>query len=185
MPFPNYRLTLELVPHCASVARDGWVGSHDDRPLSDEGREQAERLVAELGAGVDAIYSSPALRCRETVAPLARAAGQAVVTLDALAEADGFREPAAWVVDGVYTPMADVIGGAFAGGVMVGAVATFLDAHPGGRVVAASHGDVIPVLLALLSGTYAVSLPEPVARGGWYSLRFADGSLTIGVGTPQ
>jgi broad specificity phosphatase PhoE len=108
MPFADHRLTLELVPHCASVARDGWVGSHDDRPLSDQGRAQAERLVGELGADVDAIYSSPALRCRETVAPLAKAAGQNVVTLDALAE---------------------------------------------------------------------------VARGGWYSLRFADGSLTIGAAT--
>jgi hypothetical protein len=67
------QLTVELVPHCTSVVRDGWAGSHDVRPLSEAGMRQAEALVAAIGANVDGIYSSPTARCRQTVwgAPLA------------------------------------------------------------------------------------------------------------------
>jgi probable phosphoglycerate mutase len=45
-------------------------------PLSEEGLAQAERLAARLqGLGLDALYSSPLLRCRQTAEPLARARG--------------------------------------------------------------------------------------------------------------
>ena len=54
-----------------------------------------------------------------------------------------------------------------------------MDAHPGGRIVAASHGDVIPVLLTTLSAAFAVTRPPWVGRGGWYTLRFAPGELAI------
>jgi 8-oxo-dGTP diphosphatase len=64
------QLTLELVPHCMSVARDGWAGSHDVRPLTEAGMRQAEALVAAIGADVDGIYSSPTARCRQTVGPV-------------------------------------------------------------------------------------------------------------------
>lgn len=67
--------TLELVPHCASVSPDGWDGDHLIHPLTELGHQQAETLVAAVGPNVDAIYSSPALRCLQTVQPLATAAG--------------------------------------------------------------------------------------------------------------
>jgi hypothetical protein len=38
------RLTVELIPHCTSVARDGWIGSHDVRPLAEPGTVQAKAL---------------------------------------------------------------------------------------------------------------------------------------------
>ncbi len=60
MIVPATRLTIELVPHCTSVARDGWAGSHDVRPLAELGMRQAEALVAVIGTSVDGIYSSPA-----------------------------------------------------------------------------------------------------------------------------
>jgi broad specificity phosphatase PhoE len=71
MVLPATRLTVELIPHCTSVTRDGWTGSHGVRPLAALGLRQAEALVPVTGAGVDGIYSSPAVRCRQTVGPLA------------------------------------------------------------------------------------------------------------------
>jgi 8-oxo-dGTP diphosphatase len=167
---------LDLVPHCASVSRNGWIGDHDVRPLSATGFEQAEALVAALGTGIDGVFSSPALRCRQTVAPAAAAAHLEVATLDAMAEADGFPEPAAWV-SGIFAPMAGAVGGAWAGGRMARAVMTMADRHPGGHVVACSHGDVIPVFLALICGAVGQPVPALAERGEWYRLTFDRGTV--------
>ena len=75
--------------------------------------------------------------------------------------------------------MVRAVGGAWAAGRMLRAFAVMIDAHPGGRAVAASHGDVIPVLLAALSSTFAIPLPHHVGRGGWYTLQFAPGGLAV------
>ncbi len=49
-------------------------GTYDDQPLSSLGRQQAEALANHLKAiPLDAIYSSPYRRARETAEPLARA----------------------------------------------------------------------------------------------------------------
>jgi 8-oxo-dGTP diphosphatase len=179
MALPAARpLTVELVPHCASVARDGWVGSHDVRPLAEVGTRQAEALVAAIGVDVDGVYSSPAARCRQTVGPLAASVGLPVQDLAELYEAGDFDEPAAGV-DRIPDLMVRALGGAWAAGRMLRAVAIMMDAHPGGRVVAASHGDVVPVLLATLGSAFGVSRPRHVGRGGWYTLQFAAGDLTV------
>jgi broad specificity phosphatase PhoE len=75
MVLPATRFIVELVPHYTSVAREGWAGSHDVRSLAEPGMRQAEALVAVIGADVDGVYSSPTVRCRQTVGPLAAAAG--------------------------------------------------------------------------------------------------------------
>jgi 8-oxo-dGTP diphosphatase len=178
MPLFDMEFVLELVPHCSSVSRDGWAGDHDVRPLSEVGLQQAAALVAALGTDIDAVFSSPALRCHQTVEPLASAAGREITVVDALAEAEGFTEPREWV-DGTYAPMAGAVGGAWSAGRMLQALRGMLDRHPGGRVVASSHGDVIPVLLATVCGAYEVAVPEPVERGGWYRLRFGAGAMTV------
>jgi 8-oxo-dGTP diphosphatase len=172
------RLTVELIPHCTSVAREGWAGSHDVRPLAELGMRQAEALVAVIGPGVDGIYSSPAVRCRQTVGPLAAAAGLPVCDLAELYEAGDFGEPAAGA-DQARGLMARALGGAWAAGRMLRAVTLMTDAHPGGRVAAASHGDVIPVLLATLSSAFSIPRPRHVGRGGWYTLRFVSSGLAV------
>jgi 8-oxo-dGTP diphosphatase len=171
-------LTVELIPHCTSVVRDGWIGRHDVRPLAERGMRQAQALVAAIGGNVDGIYSSPAARCRQTVGPLAAAVGLPVIDLVELYEAGDFGEPAAGV-DEIPDLMVRALGGAWAAGRMLRAVALLMDAHPGGRVVAASHGDTIPVLLAALASASGMSRPRHVGRGGWYTLRFAAGDLAI------
>jgi 2,3-bisphosphoglycerate-dependent phosphoglycerate mutase len=51
-----------------------------DAPLSEAGKERAEALAAALSeAGIDAVYSSPYLRTRGTVEPLAAKLGLEVV----------------------------------------------------------------------------------------------------------
>jgi broad specificity phosphatase PhoE len=49
-------LTVELIQHCTSVVREGWIGSHDVRPLSELGTRQVEALGAAIGGNVDGIY---------------------------------------------------------------------------------------------------------------------------------
>jgi 8-oxo-dGTP diphosphatase len=178
MVLPATRLTVELIPHCTSVPREGWAGSHDVRPLAELGMRQAEALAAVIGSGVDGIYSSPALRCRQTVGPLAVAAGLPVHALAELHEAGDFGEPAAGTGQ-VPDLMARALGGAWAAGRMLRAVTLMMDAHPRGRAAAASHGDVIPVLLATLSSACAIPRPRHVGRGGWYTLQFAPGGLAV------
>jgi 8-oxo-dGTP diphosphatase len=178
MVLPATQLTVELIPHCTSVAREGWAGSHDVRPLAELGMRQAEALAAGIGSGVDGIYSSPALRCRQTVGPLAAAAGLPVHDLAELHEAGDFGEPAAGTGQ-VPDLMARALGGAWAAGRMLRAVTLMMDAHPRGRAAAASHGDVIPVLLTMLSSAFAIPRPRHVGRGGWYTLQFTPGGLAV------
>ena len=65
-------LTLDIFIHLEAVDRNAWQGLPDDRPLTDIGAEQADRVTDALNtARVDAIFSSPVLRCRQSVEPLA------------------------------------------------------------------------------------------------------------------
>ena len=160
------------------MTREGWVGSHDVRPLAELGMRQAAALAAAIGSDVDGIYSSPTTRCRQTVEPLAAAAGLPVQDLAELYEAGDFGEPAEGR-DEMPELMVRAVGGGWATGRMLRAVAVMMDAHPQGRVAAASHGDVIPVLLAALSSAFAVPRPGWVGRGGWYTLQFAPGGLAV------
>jgi broad specificity phosphatase PhoE len=170
-------LTVELIPHCTSVVRDGWIGSHDVRPLAELGQQQAQALVAAIGGTVDGVYSSPTARCRQTVGPLAAAVGLPVRDLAELYEAWDFGELAG--VDELPDLMVRALGGAWAAGRMLRAVAIMTDAHPGGRVAAASHGDTVPVLLAALASAFGLPRPRHVGRGGWYTLQFVSGNLAI------
>jgi len=139
---------------------------------------QAEALVAAIGGNVDGIYSSPAARCRQTVGPLAVSVGLPVNDLAELYEAGDFGEPAGGIEE-IPDLMVRALGGAWAAGRMLRAVAIMMDAHPGGRAVAASHGDVVPALLAALASASGMPRPRHVGRGGWYTLQFAPGDLAI------
>lgn len=63
--------------------------SRIDIDLTDEGREQASRVAAELtDAGVDAVYSSPLRRAMETARAIAEAAGAPLTQEEDLCEVD-------------------------------------------------------------------------------------------------
>ena len=61
-----------LVCRARTVGRAAWAGrSQDDRPLSEAGRAQAERLAAELADDPPVrVVSAPTARCQQTVGPL-------------------------------------------------------------------------------------------------------------------
>lgn len=80
-------MTVYLVRHAKAGSRKGWSGDDDLRPLSKAGRAQARALAKALAhAGITRIVSSPFVRCRETVAPLAQRLDVEVALADALAE---------------------------------------------------------------------------------------------------
>ncbi len=172
--------TLELVPHCASVPPDGWTGDHDVRPLTEVGHRQASALADDMPRGLDGIYSSPALRCLQTIWPLARAAGHPVTTLPGLRDTQQFAAPRQWTL-GTFQPIGQAIGGSWAAGSALRALTVMARRHEGGRAVAASHGDIIPAFLAMLCASCAVPVPVPgwPGRGGWYTLRFGAESVAI------
>lgn len=67
-------MPLLLLRHASAGDRETWVGDDRERPLDERGRRQAYGLIDLLESyEIDAIYTSPYLRCLETVAPLAGA----------------------------------------------------------------------------------------------------------------
>jgi 8-oxo-dGTP diphosphatase len=76
-----------LVRHARAGSRHRWQGADELRPLSKGGRKQAAAIGRTLAdSGITRILSSPFVRCRETVEPLAKKLGLEVELSDALAE---------------------------------------------------------------------------------------------------
>jgi 8-oxo-dGTP diphosphatase len=66
--------TLYFVRHAKAGSRSRWEDDDRVRPLSKSGFRQAEALATLLApTAISAIWSSPYLRCVQTVEPLARA----------------------------------------------------------------------------------------------------------------
>jgi 8-oxo-dGTP diphosphatase len=66
--------TLYFVRHAKAGSRTHWEDDDRVRPLSKSGLKQAEALVSLLAPHpISAVWSSPYLRCVQTVEPLAQA----------------------------------------------------------------------------------------------------------------
>ena len=70
-------MTLHLVRHANAGDRSRWHGGDDlERPLSESGHEQAEAISAWFGdRPIRGVWSSIAVRCSQTVGPLAARLG--------------------------------------------------------------------------------------------------------------
>jgi len=80
-------VTIYLVRHGKAGDRTLWDGPDDLRPLSKGGRKQAEAFVEQLAdAPVDRIVTSPSVRCRQSVEPLAEQRRLPVDLADELVE---------------------------------------------------------------------------------------------------
>ncbi|MGH8928664.1 MAG: NUDIX hydrolase [Acidimicrobiia bacterium] len=124
--------TLFLVRHGAAGYREAWTGNDRLRPLSPKGQRQAAG-VAQLLANreIEAIVTSPFVRCRQTVEPLAEALGLDLLDHDALAEAEGST-----------------------------ATRKLVTKFLGVNAVMCTHGDVIPALLDWM-GRKGMALKSP------------------------
>src|SRR4051794_39945165 len=80
-------MTVFLVRHADAKSRANWPHPDDTRPLSRKGLHQAEALVDRLvDRPVRRVLSSPAVRCVETLAPLAGKLGLSVQQTESLLE---------------------------------------------------------------------------------------------------
>jgi 8-oxo-dGTP diphosphatase len=79
-----------FIRHAKAGSRSHWEQDDRIRPLSKSGIKQAEALVSALAPyPISAVFSSPYLRCVQTVEPLASARRLAITETASLAEGAG------------------------------------------------------------------------------------------------
>jgi probable phosphoglycerate mutase len=159
--------TLFLVRHgLTAVTGTKLYGRTAGIHLDERGRAQAVHLAGRLVAvHPTAIYSSPLERCVETVEPVASALGLSIVVSDALIEMDAgdwtgrtlasLRKTKLWrEVQTAPSTFRFPGGEGFqeAQARVVGEVGRIARRHARGRVVVATHGDIVRILLAHYSG---------------------------------
>lgn len=147
-------MTLYLVRHANAGSRRAWEGDQNDRPLSDRGLAQAAHLAGLLaGTTVAAVWSSPAVRCVQTVEGIAAAAGVDVGVEAFLAEGSDAGKAALRLVEET--------------------------ARLAGSLVACSHGDLIPRAVGLLA-TDGMRIdgdegPAMCKKGSMWAIEVEDG----------
>jgi broad specificity phosphatase PhoE len=115
-------VTLYVVRHAHAGQRSAWTGDDRLRPLSERGEAQALAIATALvPGGPRRILSSPAVRCVQTMQPLAEKVGAEVIEDDRLFEGAGPAEIRSVLHEAAHDDAA-----------------------------VCSHGDVIPILLRLL-----------------------------------
>ena len=141
-----------LVRHAKAGERRTWEGDDMARPLSKHGWRQAEALGKRLaGKGVSTLYSSPYVRCVQTLEPLAGRIDAAVLEEDRLLEGERF--------EGVLDLLAEV---------------------PEGSVLC-SHGDIIPdTISALRRRGMEVQTPADWRKASVWVLRRKGSRITKG-----
>lgn len=156
--------TIELIPHLDAGDRTTWTAVQNARPLTDLGRRQAAAVCEAIAAScpVDALYSSPAVRCTESLEPLATRFHLTVETIPELIE-KMFGEDRAALAARAYN-----------------AIQHIRQSHPEARVAVCSHGDLIPALVAHLTADHGASPAEQLtARGQWYTIRVGNDTIEI------
>ena len=162
-------MTVLLLRHGRSTSNTAGVlaGRSEGVDLDDKGREQASGLIDRIGdLPIRAVVSSPLLRCRRTVEPLAEALCLQPVIEDLLAEVDygewtgrklsELASEPLWRVVQAHPSAAVFPGGEGLAQVQARAVAAVRDRdrrlseEHGGQVLwlACTHGDVIKSLIA-------------------------------------
>ena len=146
-------MTIYLVRHASAGNRVSGMADRQ-RPLDDTGRETSRAITNWFGdQTVDSVYSSPAVRCRETVQPLAEARGLTVEIRQELDEGHHGAELAATVR---RLARADV------------------------EAVLCSHGDLIPAMLEVLATAGVPLAGKLCQKGSLWILHTEDGEITEG-----
>ena len=142
--------TFYVVRHAKAGSRGHWTGDDRQRPLSKKGIKQAEALVEILAPfPITAVYSSPFLRCVQTVEPLARARKLPLKQTPSLAEGHGLAGATEFIGD----PKLD-------------------------EVVLSTHGDIVWELVEELVKRRIVKPGEGgFEKGSTWVVDFEDGSF--------
>ncbi len=147
---------LVIVRH---AHRDKPMGSAFDNGISKKGRKQAKAIVKLYRERFDdemaLIYSSPKLRCIETVEPLASKIASKIVPLDLLIESGPEEGPE------------DLVR-------RVRQFCTQWKKESSPIVIACSHGDWIPVFFQELVGT-----PIDLKKGAWAEIESKNGETKL------
>jgi 8-oxo-dGTP diphosphatase len=145
--------TSYLIRHADAGVRGSWPGHDHLRPLSPLGWRQAWHLVDRLaGKPITGLLSSPYVRCRQTLEPLARVRGLPITIVDELAEG---------------VPVADVV--------------PVLEQASTGPLALCSHGDIIEQSLGFLLATgMRPRSPIVYEKGSIWLLERSGGSFVEG-----
>lgn len=158
-------MELLLIRHALPVRRELEHGPADPE-LAPAGRAQAVHLAGYLAAErLDALFTSPLLRARETAAPLAERQGIDAHVVDGLAEYDRHHHEyipieelkasgdPRWdeMVAGTYGRDPNVSPEMFQQAV-VSTIEELIEAHPGAKIAAVCHGGVLSAYLAHVLG---------------------------------
>ena len=143
---------IYLVRHAKAGERRVWEGDDEARPLSKHGWKQSEAIAKRLAdKGVTSLYSSPYVRCMQTLEPLGERLGVDVQAERRLYEGEPF-EP-------VLELLAEVPTGA----------------------VLCSHGDIVPdVIQALARRGMEVQSPPDWRKGSIWVLKRKGDRITKG-----
>ncbi len=148
-------MLMIAVRHGTAEPKRGWKGRDQDRPLISSGDRQAKALSARLTRYRPArILSSPSLRCRQTVEPLAAACELPVDQTDALAPDAGLA--ATCLIHQIVRSEAS-----------------------SSTVVLCTHREVLVDLLPALATEFGVNLSHrlPGAKGSYWLLLFRNEKL--------
>jgi phosphohistidine phosphatase SixA len=145
----RFGVKVFAVRHADAGEREKWTGRDELRPLSEKGWRQAQGLAKQLApAGVGHILTSPYVRCRQTVEPLAQALGLPIRETAELAEGGDFRR-----------------------------ALELAEKQEGGGVVICSHGDVIGDLVESLEDQGLVAGSARFPKGSTWVLELVGGKV--------
>ena len=138
-----------LVRNAHAGNKHTWPGPDRVRPLSGVGRQEAHGLLTQLGdSRISVILSGPALRCLQTVEPLARRRGLRVESTDVLGVDADPTDLVALLLDPVTT-----------------------------EAVLCSHGELIGAALNRLVGETFEGASLSWPKGSTWVLEVADGRV--------
>ena len=184
-------MTVILLRHGRSTSNTAGIlaGRSEGVDLDDKGREQAAGLIDRIGdMPIRAVVTSPLLRCRRTVEPLAESLCLEPLIDERIAEVDygewtgrkigDLAKEALWRVVQAHPSAAVFPGGEGLAQVQVRAVAAvrehdrrLADEHGGDALwVACTHGDVIKAVIADAYGMHLDGFQRVTADPGSVSL---------------
>lgn len=141
-----------VIRHGVAMDKGSWKGDDNRRPLDARGLKQADRLAEILSdQGIDLVITSPAKRCRTTIAPIAKKVKASVIR-DRRLTRNASRSD----------------------------VASLLDRVTGHQAVICTHGETIPLILAEAARRGAKVNPSAeTAKGSAWKFEVRNGKFRL------